>query len=46
MNRLVVNNTPTDEYHFYLNKQRQWLNNVGTTEARAREIIKTIEKNL
>ena len=46
MNRLVVNNTPTDEYHFYLNKQREWLNNVGTTEARAREIIKTIEKNL
>jgi len=45
-NRLVVDNTPTDEYHFYLNKQREWLNNVGTTEARAREIIKTIEKNL
>jgi len=45
-NRLVVDNAPTDEYHFYLNKQREWLNNVGTTEARAREIIKTIEKNL
>jgi len=46
MNRLVVNNKPTDEYMFYLNKQREWLNNVGTTKARAREIIKIIEKNL
>ena len=46
MNRLVVNNKPTEEYNFYLNKQREWLNNVGTTEARAKEIIKIIEKNL
>ena len=46
MNRLVVDNKPTEEYWFYLYKQREWLNNVGTTEARAREIIKVIENNL
>ena len=45
-NRLVVNNKPTDEYMFYLEKQLEWLINIGTTEARAREIIKIIEKNL
>jgi len=42
MNRLVVDNKPTDEYLYYLNEQRKWLYNVGTTDARALEIIKTI----
>jgi hypothetical protein len=42
MNRLVINDKPTDEYLYYLNEQRKWLYNVGTTEARALEIIKTI----
>ena len=46
MNRLVVNNKPTDEYYFYLHKQREWLNNVGTTKARAKQIIKIIKKSL
>jgi hypothetical protein len=46
MNRLVVDNKPTDEYMFYLDKQREWLNNVGTTKARAREVLKIIKENL
>ena len=46
MNRLVVDNKPTDEYYFYLHKQREWLNNVGTTKARAKQIIKIIKKSL
>ena len=46
MNRLVVDNKPTDEYYFYLHKQREWLNNVGTTKARAKQIIKIIKQCL
>ena len=43
-NRLVVNNKPTDEYMFYLEEQIKWLYNIGTTEARAKYIIKVIKK--
>lgn len=39
MSRLVVNNTPTEEYIDMLNKQRNWLVNFGTTKARAQSII-------
>ena len=43
MNRLVSNNTPTQEYISLLNMQRQWLRETATTEARAKYIIKVLE---
>ena len=46
INRLVVNNKPTDEYMFYLNRQREWLYNIGTTEARANHILTVIKDNM
>lgn len=42
MNRLVVNNQPTQEYIDMLEKQRLWLYNYGTTRARARAIYETM----
>jgi len=42
-NRLVVNFDATDEYIDILNRQREWLINNGTTEARARYIIKVLK---
>jgi len=46
MNRLVVDNQPTEEYMFYLKRQKEWLLNVGTTEARAKHIISVIKDNM
>ena len=46
VNRLVINNLPTGEYNMLLQKQRQWLDSVGTTEARAAHIIKTMTKEI
>lgn len=43
MERLVVNCKPTAEYTSMLLKQRIWLNQIGTTEARAQSLIKTIK---
>lgn len=42
--RLVVNNEPTEEYMKMLNKQREWLYNVGTTVARARHLLNVLER--
>tara|TARA_Y100000593_G_scaffold94579_1_gene194394 strand:- start:3426 stop:4382 length:957 start_codon:yes stop_codon:yes gene_type:complete len=43
MHSLVVNNEPTDQYLFLLEQQRHWLLNVGTTEARAKHLLKILE---
>lgn len=39
VSRLLVNNSPTDEYLNMLNAQREWLLKFGTTKARAKSII-------
>lgn len=44
MNRLVVNNKPTEEYINILETQRKWLIENATTKARASYIIKVLEK--
>lgn len=44
MKRLIVDNKPTDEYIDLLNKQRNWLLNHGTCEAKALDIIKILSK--
>lgn len=44
MNRLVVDGKPTDEYLELQQKQRSWLINTATTEARAKYIINILEK--
>jgi hypothetical protein len=46
VNRLLVNNTPTEEYIQMLNNQRRWLLDKGTTVARAKYIIDTIKNNI
>lgn len=46
MNTLVVNNRPTQTYMDLLFAQRQWLYRVGTTEARALNILKTLNANI
>jgi hypothetical protein len=46
INRLVVDNKPTEEYIYYLERQREWLYNIGTTEARANHIISVIKDTL
>lgn len=43
MNNLVINGRPSDEYIYMLHKQRQWLLNTATTEARAAYIIEVLE---
>jgi len=43
MNTLVVNNKPTDKYINMLDQQREWLYNVATTEARAKQILSVLE---
>jgi hypothetical protein len=45
MNKLIINNEPTQEYYDMILKQRNWLLKYGTTEARALNIIQTIVKN-
>jgi len=45
MNRLVINNKPTQEYYEMVLKQREWLLKYGTTEARAIQIVETMIKN-
>jgi len=44
--RLLVNGKPTREYLNMLNKQRTWLINNGTCEARALHILNTLKKHL
>ena len=39
MNKLVVNNKPTDEYYNMVFKQREWLLKYGTTEAYAGTVL-------
>jgi len=46
INRLIVNNKPTDEYIDMVGKQRKWLLEFGTTESRANNIIKIIGEYL
>jgi len=46
LNRLIINNKPSEEYLDMLYKQRYWLLNFGTTVARAKEIIKIIRENM
>ena len=42
MNTLIVNNKPTKTYLDLLYTQRQWLYRVGTTEARALNILRVL----
>ena len=44
VNRLIVNNRPTEEYLAMCLQQRQWLNSYGTTEARAIAILQILNK--
>ena len=46
MNRLVVDNKPTEEYKDLLAQQRIWLHNCGTCEARARKLMEKINERL
>ena len=39
MSRLVVDNTPTREYKEMLHEQRKWLEDNGTTNARANKVL-------
>lgn len=45
MNKLILNNKPTEEYYDMVFKQREWLLKYGTTESRAVEVIKNMLKN-
>ena len=45
MSELVVENKPTDKYLLMLEKQREWLYNVGTTKSRAEKIIEVLSLN-
>jgi hypothetical protein len=45
INRLIINNKPTEEYLYLLKKQRHWLINNGTTTARALTVYNTLNKN-
>lgn len=45
MTELVVDGKPTDKYISMLEKQRQWLYNVGTTAARAKIILEVLSLN-
>ena len=42
VNKLIVNNKPTNLYFEGIQKQREWLLNYGTAEARAKQIIETL----
>tara|TARA_R110000824_G_scaffold231335_2_gene419143 strand:+ start:23887 stop:24804 length:918 start_codon:yes stop_codon:yes gene_type:complete len=42
VNRLIVNNTPTQEYVDLVNTQREWLIKHGTTKARAKKILEVL----
>lgn len=44
MNKLVIDNKPTEEYINLLNLQREWLLNHGTCEKRALDIVKILNK--
>ena len=44
MSSLVVEGNPTTEYLDMVDKQREWLYNNGTTIARAKKIIKVLNK--
>jgi len=46
MTKLVVNGQPTSEYMYYLTQQRKWLYNVGTTDARAFNIIQILNNKI
>ena len=42
INRLLINEKPTDEYYDMVLRQREWLIKYGTTEARAIQVLRTI----
>jgi hypothetical protein len=46
MNSLVVNNKPTKQYIEMLFEQREWLLKYGTTEARALQVLKILNKEI
>ncbi len=46
INRLIINNKPTEEYIELIRKQRNWLINNGTTIARALSVYNTLNKKL
>jgi hypothetical protein len=46
MNRLVINNKPTEEYISLIRKQRNWLINNGTTIARALNLYNILNSKL
>ena len=45
MNKLIVNNKPTDEYKDMVYKQRSWLLKHGTTITRAQDVLNTMIEN-
>ena len=45
INRLIVNNRPTQEYMDMVFAQREWLLKYGTTKARAESLIKILEQH-
>ena len=45
INRLLINDKPTDEYYDMILRQREWLIKYGTTEARAMQALLTILSN-
>ena len=46
MNKLVINNKPTDQYIEMLKRQRDWLINNGTTVARAKKILEVLSSHI
>ena len=46
MNKLVVNNKPTEEYMKLLRAQREWLYRFGTTTSRAASILRVLSSNM
>ena len=42
---LVIDNKPTPEYLKMLESQRKWLHKTGTTEARALQLLNTLQEN-
>ena len=45
INRLIIDNKPTDEYYDIVMGQREWLIKYGTTEVRAVQLLRTMMEN-
>ena len=45
MNKLVINNRPSEKYLRLLRAQREWLYRYGTTTSRAANILRVMQDN-